>query len=45
MRKRFNDTGVCVPDKHFMADTSAKLAEIFELIRVDGLGGFSGKKD
>lgn len=32
MRRRFNDTGVCVPDKHFMADTSAKLARIIELV-------------
>lgn len=32
MRRRFNDTGVCVPDRHFMADTSAKLARIIELI-------------
>ncbi len=32
MRRKFNDTGVCVPEKHFMADTSEKLAQIFELV-------------
>lgn len=32
MRKRFNDTGLCIAGKHFMADTSAKLAAILELV-------------
>lgn len=32
MKRKFNDTGVCVPDRHFLADTSAKLARIIELI-------------
>lgn len=32
MRKRFNDTGVCIPERHFMADTSVKLAQIMELV-------------
>lgn len=32
MRKKFNDTGLCIPEKHFMADTSAKLSQIIELV-------------
>ena len=32
MRKRFNTTGVCIPERHYMADTSAKLAEIMRLV-------------
>jgi hypothetical protein len=30
--KRFNTTGLCVPSKHYMADISAKLEKIAELI-------------
>ncbi|MCB0599105.1 MAG: AAA-like domain-containing protein [Lewinellaceae bacterium] len=32
MKKRFNDTGLCIAGKHYMADTSAKLAAIMELV-------------
>ncbi len=32
MRKKFNDTGLCVPDRHYMADISAKLDRIVRLI-------------
>jgi len=31
-KKRFNVTGICVPDKHYMVDISGKLAQIRELI-------------
>ena len=31
-KKRFNVTGLCVPDKHYMVDISGKLAQIRELI-------------
>ena len=36
MRKRFNTTGSCNPEWHYMVDTSAKLAKIEEYID-DGL--------
>lgn len=32
MRKRFNDTGVCIAERHFMADTSEKMAQLIELV-------------
>ena len=32
MKKIFNDTGVCIPEKHYMVDISAKLAAIFRLV-------------
>lgn len=32
MRKRFNITGVCVPNKHYMADISRQLGQIRELV-------------
>ncbi len=32
MPKRFNDTGLCIPERHYMADTSAKLAAILEMV-------------
>ena len=32
MRKKFNDTGLCVPDRHYMADISEKLDRIVRLI-------------
>jgi hypothetical protein len=30
--REFNVTGLCVPDKHYMADTGEKIAEIMKLI-------------
>lgn len=32
MKKRFNDTGVCVPEKHYMVDISDKVRRIVEMI-------------
>ncbi|MDM8551184.1 AAA-like domain-containing protein [Desulfobacterales bacterium HSG2] len=32
MRKKFNDTGLCVPGRHYMADTSRKIAQIMQLV-------------
>lgn len=32
MHKEFNVTGTCIPEKHYMADTSQKLKSIFNLI-------------
>lgn len=32
MHKEFNVTGTCIPEKHYMADTSQKLKSIFKLI-------------
>lgn len=32
MKKRFNITGLCVPEKHYMVDLSSRLKEIRELI-------------
>jgi hypothetical protein len=36
MRKRFNDTGICNPNMHYMVDTTEKLNKIAELV-IDGL--------
>jgi len=30
--KKFNVTGVCIPELHYMADTSAKLKEVIKLV-------------
>lgn len=32
MSKRFNTTGVCVPEKHYMVDISDKIAEIMKMV-------------
>jgi hypothetical protein len=32
MQKRFNDTGLCVPNRHYMVDTSTKLKQIVQLV-------------
>ncbi|MDX2306531.1 MAG: AAA-like domain-containing protein [Microscillaceae bacterium] len=32
MEKYFNDTGVCIPEEHFMVDISAKISQILALI-------------
>jgi hypothetical protein len=32
MQKEFNDTGLCVPHLHYMADTSRKIEEIVRLV-------------
>ncbi len=32
MRKKFNDTGLCIPGRHYMADTSRKIAQIMQLV-------------
>lgn len=32
MRKKFNDTGLCVPGRHYMVDISGKIAQILEVI-------------
>ncbi|RLC01562.1 MAG: hypothetical protein DRI57_30950 [Deltaproteobacteria bacterium] len=32
MQKEFNDTGLCVPNRHYMADTSSKLEQIIRLV-------------
>lgn len=32
MAKRFNITGLCIPEKHYMVDVSNKLREIGEMI-------------
>lgn len=32
MSKKFNDTGLCVPEKHFMVDRATKLSEVLVLI-------------
>ena len=35
MDRRFNIAGTCIPEKHFMADTSEKLDRIIRLIEQD----------
>ncbi len=32
MIKRFNDTGVCIPEKHYMVDISNKTGQIVKMI-------------
>ena len=32
MKKRFNITGLCFPDEHYMADVSKKLDQTFEMV-------------
>jgi hypothetical protein len=32
MAKRFNITGTCIPDRHYMVDASARLKQIIEMI-------------
>ncbi|MCP4348086.1 MAG: AAA family ATPase [Desulfobacterales bacterium] len=32
MKKKFNTTGVCIPEKHYMVDVSGKLDKMFALI-------------
>ena len=32
MKKRFNITGLCFPNQHYMADVSRKLEQTFEMV-------------
>jgi hypothetical protein len=32
MQKEFNDTGLCIPGRHYMVDTSKKIERILHLI-------------
>lgn len=32
MKKRFNTTGICIPGKHYMVDTSDKIGQIVEMV-------------
>ena len=32
MKKKFNDTGVCIPSRHYMVDISTKIDQILDLI-------------
>lgn len=32
IKKRFNITGVCIPEKHFMVDTSHKILQIIKMV-------------
>jgi len=32
MKKKFNDTGLCVPNRHYMVDISGKIARIVRLV-------------
>ncbi len=32
MKRKFNDTGLCVPHRHYMVDTSAKIEQIIQLV-------------
>jgi hypothetical protein len=32
MKKRFNDTGVCIPEKHYMVDSPDKISRIFRMV-------------
>ncbi len=32
MQKRFNDTGICLPNRHYMVDSSTKIKQIIQLV-------------
>jgi predicted AAA+ superfamily ATPase len=32
MQKEFNDTGLCIPNRHYMVDNSAKLKQIIGFV-------------
>ena len=32
MNRRFNITGVCIPEEHYMVDISGKINEIFKMV-------------
>ncbi len=32
MKRKFNDTGLCVPRRHYMVDTSSKIESILEMV-------------
>ncbi len=32
MKRRFNTTGACIPEKHYMVDISGKIDEIFKMV-------------
>ncbi len=32
MQKKFNDTGLCIPSRHYMVDTSQKIEKIMQLV-------------
>jgi len=32
MKKRFNITGACIPEKHYMVDISGKINEVFKMV-------------
>ena len=32
MKREFNDTGLCIPDRHYMADTSEKIEAIIQFV-------------
>ena len=32
MKKKFNVTGICIPEKHYMVDISDKIKKIMNLI-------------
>ncbi len=32
MRKKFNNTGVCISKRHYMVDTSPKIEQIIQLV-------------
>ncbi|MCD8370011.1 MAG: hypothetical protein LUC94_06760 [Clostridiales bacterium] len=35
-RKKFNITGLCIPDRHYMVDVSEKINQIIENYNEDG---------
>ena len=34
MKKRFNITGICLPDRHYMVDTSNKLRQTLDMVEI-----------
>ena len=32
LKKKLNDTGVCVPERHYMVDISGKIEQILEMV-------------
>ncbi len=35
MKKKFNDTGLCTPDRHYMVDISPKIDQITQLVEAE----------
>ena len=44
MRKKFNTTGLCLPQKHYMADISGQLCQIAAYVKEGSYCLYNGVK-